>query len=93
LTPGPGQYAATQKIGREGPKYSVGKSSRPFSATKTANTLGPGAYLSSFYDKPKAPNTVMGKSKREQPSFSEIPGPGMYMPNINAKAKKDPAYR
>lgn len=92
-TPGPGQYSATQKMGRDGPKYSVGKSSRPISSTKVSHPLGPGAYSSNFYDKPKGPNTVIGKSKRDQSYSDDLPGPGMYVPNIANKGKKEPSYR
>ena len=76
-TPGPGQYAHPQKIGQEGPKFSVGKSSRPFSSTKAANTLGPGAYSTGFSNKPKAPNTLIGKSKRLNYDYNDLLGPGI----------------
>lgn len=92
--PGPGQYGPQEKIGREGPKYSVGKSSRPLSAIiPGSHQIGPGAYSANFYNKPNVPRTVMGKSKRDQSFHDESPGPGMYVPNKIVKGRKDPAYR
>ena len=92
-TPGPGQYTSLSKMGKEGPKYSVGKSSRPYSTTKSSNTLGPGAYTTNFYNKPKGPNAVIGKSKKDQSYIDDLPGPGMYVPSIGMKGKKEPSYR
>lgn len=91
-TPGPGQYGSPHKISKEGPKYTVGKCIRTLSP-KESQTLGPGSYTSGFYDKPRGPNTVIGKSKRDQSFIEELPGPGMYVPNISLKGQKQPVYR
>ncbi len=91
--PGPGQYEHPNKVGKEGPKYSVGKELRKES--QRPQTPGPGHYNNeSLVNKNKAPIYSISEIRPKTAILTEskTPGPGSYNSNLKHRPTS-PAFK
>lgn len=89
--PGPGKYEKPGRMGKEGPRFTVGKEER--GDKQRAQTPGPGSYEVHLKNKIKAPVYTISEIRPSTALPSKnVPGPGSYDSTFKNRPRT-PAYK